>query len=51
MPHPFMGPVTIFGCFGDKNTVKTEYNLRNISKCDTNSLTKNFAKTLNIYFQ
>ena len=51
MLHPFKGPVTIFGCFVGKNTVKTEYNLESISKYDKNSLTNNFIKTLNLYLQ
>ena len=51
MSHPFKESVTIFGCFGEKNIVKTEYNLKNISKYGKNRLTNNFVKTLSMYFQ
>ena len=44
MSHLFKGPVTIFKRFGSKNTVKTEHNLKNISKYYKNILT-------NIFFQ
>ena len=26
VPSPFEGPVITFGCFGGKNTIKTEHN-------------------------
>ena len=36
MPHLFKEPVTIFGNVVDKNTVKTKYNFKHISKYDKN---------------
>ena len=49
--RPFRGPVTIVGCFGGKSTIKTEHNIKNISKDDKNNLANNFFRHLNMYFK
>ena len=51
MLHTFKETVTIFGCFQGESTIKTEHNLKNISKYGKNNLTNNFVKNLNMYFK
>ena len=41
MPHPFKGPVKVFDYFGGESNIKTQHNLRNISKYDKNNLANN----------